>query len=132
MDQEAINFMSKYTTLLASSGKPLNGTITGLGRFNITGDASGAPSTIESVFTTMFGFLTIVGGLAFLVYFIIGALSWVTGGGDEQKVEKAQKSMTNAAIGLIAIVAAYAITWIVGEILGFKILNVAESLESIQ
>ena len=36
--------------------------------------------------------------------------------------------MTGAAIGLIIIVAAYSIIWIIGEILGLNILGFAESI----
>jgi cellobiose-specific phosphotransferase system component IIC len=71
--------------------------------------------------------LTLVAGLAFLVYFMIGALNWVTAGGDKGKVDTAKMYMTNGAIGMITIVAAYAVIWIVGQVLGLEILNPADS-----
>ncbi|OGV97159.1 hypothetical protein A2W24_00435 [Microgenomates group bacterium RBG_16_45_19] len=87
-----------------------------------------ASVTIEKLLTMVVGFLTIVAGLAFLIYFIIGGLGWVTAGGDKGKVEKAQSMMTNGVIGMIVVVAAYGITWIVGQVLGIDILNPAELL----
>jgi hypothetical protein len=39
--------------------------------------------------------------------------------------------MTSAAIGMIAVVAAYAIAFIVGQVLGFQLLNPAEELQKI-
>jgi len=82
-----------------------------------------SPGQIEKILTNLFGFLTVVAGLAFLIYFILGAITWITSGGDSGNVEKAKKQMTNAAIGLIAVVATYAITWIVGQVLGISILK---------
>lgn len=79
--------------------------------------------TVDIIFSTLLGFLTIVGGLAFLIYFIIGALNWVMAGGDQKKVDTAKSYMTNGAIGMIIIVASYAIISIVGKVLGLDILN---------
>lgn len=107
------------STLLAA--EDIGGTITGPGAF-ATDPAQGAEN-FDSLASTIFGFLTIVAGLAFALYFLLGALSWVTAGGDQQKVQNAKNQMTNAAIGLIAVVASYAIIGIVGAALGIDILN---------
>jgi fumarate reductase subunit D len=92
-------------------------------------DASAQP--VEIIFTRIIGFLTIVAGLTFLIYFMIGALNWITGGDDKGKVDAAKKYMTNGAIGMIAIVASYAIVWIVGMVLGLDILNPAKVLQQL-
>jgi len=62
--------------------------------------------------------LVVVGGLAFLLYTIIGGINWITSAGDTQKVESAQKHITNALIGLVILVAAYAIFTVVKTFLG--------------
>ena len=106
------------------------GNIDGFARFNPSesgGDVS-ATTQVERVFTMIFGFLTIVAGLSFLIYFLIGAINWVTAGGDSKKVDTAKSYMTNGAIGMIAIIASYAIIKIVGTVLGFEILNPAQTL----
>lgn len=59
----------------------------------------------------------------FLIYFIVAALSWITAGGEKGKIESARNSMTNAALGLIIVIASYAIVGIVGGVLGLNILN---------
>lgn len=66
----------------------------------------------------------VVGGLAFLVYAIMGALNWITAGGDAKKVEAAQKHFTNGAIGLILLVGTYAIVAFLQDILGISILDI--------
>jgi len=60
----------------------------------------------------------VIGALATLLYFILGGINWITSGGDTQKVESAQKHLTNALIGLVILVAAYAIFTVVKAFLG--------------
>jgi len=36
--------------------------------------------------------LSVIGGLAFIIYFLLGGLSWLTAGGDKAKVESATKT----------------------------------------
>lgn len=78
---------------------------------------------LETFISKMVGMLTAVAGIAFLLYFLIGALSWITAGGDKGKTDSAQKQMTNAAIGLIAVVVAYFIAAIISFVLGIDFLN---------
>jgi hypothetical protein len=64
-----------------------------------------------------------VGGFFFLVEFFIGAFKWVSSGGDKGKVDTARNEMTNGAIGMIIMVASYAIIGLLGSIIGFNILS---------
>lgn len=88
----------------------------------------GALSPLNTFLSTFIGFLTTLAGLMFLVYFIFAALSWITAGGEKGKVESARQQMTNAALGLIVVIAAYAISGVVGKVLGIDILNPALTL----
>ncbi len=98
-------------------------------------DVAGGTGVAAERFTTfasnLIGLLTTVGGLMFMLYFILGGLSWITAGGDKAKVDDAKAKMTNAAIGLIVIIAAYAISYIVGQVLGINILEPAEILDTL-
>ena len=85
----------------------------------------------ENLISTVVGFLTIVAGISFILYFIIAGFSWITAGGDPEKVKKAQANITNALIGLIIVAIAYTVTAIVGSLLGFDILNPAAVIENI-
>lgn len=96
------------------------GGITGTGQFqNITNPTEQGSSFISTIITT----ITIAGSLSFVIFFTIGALKWITAGGDKGKVSEAQAQMTQGAIGLIALVASYFIIGIVGAVLGIDILN---------
>ena len=85
-----------------------------------------AAKSLTKIFSNVFGVMTVVGGLIFILYFILGGISWTTSSGEREKVEKAKKQMTNAAIGLIIVVASYSIAFIIGTVLGIDILNPAD------
>ena len=91
--------------------------------------ADSAATQLETLFTNIFGILTIAAGIAFLIYFVIGGITWISAGGDSGNIDKAKKMMTNAVIGMIIITAAFAITWIVGKVLGLDILNISSLLD---
>lgn len=59
-------------------------------------------------------FLSII-GMFFMILVIIAGYWWATARGDESKVEKAQKTLRSAVIGLIIVLAAYSITTFVGK-----------------
>lgn len=57
-------------------------------------------------------------GTIFLVLIIYGGFLWMTAAGNDQQVEKARKILTQATIGLLIVVLAYALsTWIFRSIL---------------
>jgi hypothetical protein len=67
--------------------------------------------------------IVIIGGVAFLIYLIWGALEWMTAAGDKNDLEKAQHKITNALIGLTILVASYAIVRFVEAIFGINLLS---------
>ena len=85
-------------------------------------------TTLELVISNVLGILTTIGGLLFIYTFIQGAINWISAGGDSGKIQKARDQMTQGAIGLIILVAAYAIIGLIGSIAGIDILNPAKML----
>lgn len=63
------------------------------------------------------GFLGLL-GIIFLILIITAGYNWMTAGGDEEKIKKAKDMIQRAIIGLIIIIAAYAITYFVFKNLG--------------
>ena len=119
---------------LLTQAKPLSGNsgIGGLSRFDPnTTNYSEAPGKISSLISIAIGGITLFAGLAFLFYFIIGALGWLTSGGDKQKLDNSRDRITTAAIGLVLVIAAYAIVGLVGSIFGLDILNLGAMFSSI-
>lgn len=68
--------------------------------------------------------VVILGGLAFLIFFIWGGLNWILAGGDKVKIDSAQKQMTNGLIGLVILVISFAIVGFLSNFLGFDLLNI--------
>lgn len=50
-------------------------------------------------------------GVIFLIYMLYAGYSWMTAQGDEEKVTKAKDTISRAVVGLIVIIAAYAISY---------------------
>lgn len=63
------------------------------------------PEIIGSVIQTLLSFV----GVLLLGYLLYGGFRWMTAGGDTSKVKEARQYITNAIIGLVIIVASYAI-----------------------
>jgi cbb3-type cytochrome oxidase subunit 3 len=67
---------------------------------------------ISSIITTVLSFL----GVIFLVLMIYGGLIWMTARGNEKNVDRAKDIIFDSIIGLIIIIAAYAITYFVTSV----------------
>lgn len=65
----------------------------------------------------------LVAGLASFAFLIFGGVRWLTSGGDPKAVEEAQRTITNAIIGLTIIVAAWLLARIIETIFGISILK---------
>lgn len=86
---------------------------------------------LELLISRIIGFLTTLAGIFFIFYFILGALSWVTAGGDTGKTQKARDQIVQGVIGLVIIVGSYAVIGIIGSVVGIDILNPAAQLQTI-
>lgn len=57
-------------------------------------------------------------GVIFLIYMLYGGYNWMVAQGDEEKVTKAKDTIQRAVIGLIVIIATYAISfWVFDKLL---------------
>ena len=120
-----INFMTLFTLtpLGQIGGKPEEG-------FGPWGNLGKLGTKIETaagnftdIISNIIGIMTIIAGIWFIFQFIIGAYGYMTAGGDQKRVSDSASKITNALIGLVIIVAAYAIISLLGSLLGFDILN---------
>ena len=93
----------------------------GFGPLNVFNTDESPFVALSSVISTIIGFITVVAGLYFLFQFIIGALNYISASGDKTKLQGAQDRISNAIVGLILVVAAYAIVGVVGSVLGIDI-----------
>jgi hypothetical protein len=80
------------------------------------GAETGLPDTdirisIANIIQTLLGLL----GLIAVVLILYAGFTWMTSGGNDEKIGKAKKTLISAVIGLVIILSAYAITTFVIE-----------------
>lgn len=72
------------------------------------------PTILGGIINIMLGFV----GILLLVYLIYGGFLWMTSGGSEDGAKKAKTMITNAIIGLLIVVAAFALsTFVLGSLI---------------
>ncbi|OGK20989.1 hypothetical protein A2866_02630 [Candidatus Roizmanbacteria bacterium RIFCSPHIGHO2_01_FULL_39_8] len=123
----------KWAQTLAAPGDPA--TCAAIGQ--AVGNACADPSTVVRVNTgpvtagglgfvipTMSTFLTfavrgffVLAGLLALMFLLLGAMAWVTSGGNKESVDKARDKITAAILGIIIIVAVLSIIVVFEQII---------------
>jgi len=63
----------------------------------------------SDILTFMIRGFFIIAGLAALFFLLLGALAWVTSGGNKENVEKAQQKIQQAVVGVILIAVVLAV-----------------------
>ncbi len=76
-------------------------------------------SIIGSAIQIFLGFL----GIIFIILILISGTNWMMAHGNEEKVSKAKDTILNLVIGLILVLAAFAITYMISNVLSNKLLN---------
>lgn len=94
-------------------------------------DNAGFTASLELYISDIIGAITILAVLFFIVYSFLAAYEWVTAGSDSGKVEKSKNRFIWGTLGLILIVASYAIIGLIGSLIGISILNPGELLQNV-
>ena len=92
---------------------------------NITGfETSGIPFTnLGKLMSNALALLFFVAGLLAFVFIIIGGIQWITAGGDAKAASAARDRITAAVVGLLVVVAAFAVTLILGQLFGINLFE---------
>lgn len=119
-----------------SSGKPL-GTFRGLGALSdfISSLGSTDPTPAANAFSNFIskaiGVMTVIAIIWFIFTLFLGAIAWISSGGDKVKLQNAQKQITTALTGLIIVIAALFLVKLIGIIFGIDILNITNMINSL-
>lgn len=105
--------MSKYLAAITNNAIPGGG----------AADESQATQFAVTI-GTLWQTLIIVGGLAFILYFLWGALQWIMAGGDKGKIEEARGKITQGLIGLALLAASFVIIKFLQSAIGLDLLNI--------
>jgi len=112
--------------------RPL-GTIRGLGPLGFENQEISkdlAFGLLNKTISIIIGIMTVVAGIYFLFLIIIAGYQWLSSGGDKAGVEAARNKLTFGIIGLVIVVAAFALISVIGQILGIEFLQLGETLGS--
>ena len=101
LGEGATNQLKENTDLVGMSG--------GMGQASVG-------SIIATIIQAALGLLAAI----FLALMIFAGFQWMTASGNETQVKKAQDTIKTAVIGLIIVLAAYAITYFVFKVLPFS------------
>ncbi len=114
-----------------TNGTPL-GTLGGggLGPFgnlgtSLGGGVSGGTAALAKVtgaISSIIGIMTVAAAIWFLFQLVLAGIAWITSGGDKTKLGEARDRITNAFIGLIIVVAGWAILALAGVFFGYDII----------
>jgi hypothetical protein len=77
------------------------GTQAGIASSNVS-----LPEIVGRIINILLGFI----GIVLLLIVLYAGFQWMTAGGDSKKVEEAKQRISNAVVGLIILVAAFAIS----------------------
>ena len=67
--------------------------------------------------------LFFLAGLLAFFFIVTGGIAWITAGGDAKAAASARDRITAAVVGLLVVVAAFAITLILSQVFGISIFN---------
>lgn len=110
--RESLEDGYRYTNdATGGSNNPLD-RVTGVASDSSYDTAIGEDSLGYVVSNVINGFLSIL-GVIFLALIIYGGFLWMTAQGNDEQVTKAKGLIRNAIIGMIIVIAAYAITYFV-------------------
>lgn len=72
--------------------------------------------TIGVLLTFVIRTFFVIAGIMALLYLLLGALAWITSGGDKAGVEKARDKIQAAIVGVLMIVIVLAIIWTLEQV----------------
>jgi len=106
--------------------EPLKSSLQSIGILTGPFNAGNIVKTFNNIISTILAFLTVIAALVFIFRFFTAGFSYMNAGGDKEAVKSAQEQIQNSIIGLVIVVVAYAVISIIGDLLGFKIFNMAD------
>ncbi|PIT94342.1 hypothetical protein COT98_04140 [Candidatus Falkowbacteria bacterium CG10_big_fil_rev_8_21_14_0_10_39_9] len=69
-----------------------------------------APSSAIAIVVRLINYSLLILGILFVVLLIMSGYQWMTAGGNQEQVEKAQSRIKNAIIGLVIVLSSWGIT----------------------
>src|SRR3989344_4396591 len=78
---------------------------------------------LQNLLPRLIGVAFIIGAVVFLFVMIVGAIQWMTSGGDKAAIEMARGKIINALVGIFILFSLFAVFTLVGEFFGINLLQ---------
>jgi len=105
---------------------PISGTQVDIDTYATAGNFFGF-TCIGNLVSNIVSVALTLSAIAFFLILVMGGVQWIVSGGDKGKVESAQKTITNALIGLTIVAASYAIFSLVLFFFGIDLSKLCSS-----
>lgn len=117
--------MRRLATLAASATAFLSFAGPAFAQIQITGfERGGIPFwDLGRLLSNVLALLFFFAALFAFIFIIIGGIQWITAGGDKVAAQAARDRITAAVVGLLIVVAAFAIVLILSTVLGINLFN---------
>ncbi len=97
-----------------------------IGKLGNNPDAAASGSIFANFFVSLWRTIISMGSLLMIVYFLWGAIEWMTSGDNTEGVKKGRHRMTNGAIGLLLLSSSFMLITFIGKLIfggSFNILQ---------
>jgi len=89
-------------------------------------------SALANFISTVIGVMTIIAFIWFIFQLFIGAVDWLSSGGDKARLQEAQKKITTSIIGLTIVISAIFLIKIIEVIFNINILDIATLIKNLE
>jgi hypothetical protein len=80
-------------------------------------------TSLGNLVSNLWGVAFSIGAIAAFLFMGLGALTWITGGGEKAKVEEAKERITQGIVGLAILAVSYAVALLVQQFLGLNVFG---------
>lgn len=81
-------------------------------------DSDVGVSLLDNTISQIIGVLTLVAFIYFVIQVILAGYAFISGQGDEKKIESARKRLTDGILGITIVVIAFGITALIAKLIG--------------
>src|SRR3989344_49967 len=87
--------------------------------------------TIPNIITAAIRLLIVAAFTIAFIFLIFGGIKWITAGGDKNGVESARNMVTAALVGLVIVLASFAIIRLVESFFGLRIITTGQTIQPV-
>ncbi|HEY5601273.1 MAG TPA: hypothetical protein VIK81_04290 [Patescibacteria group bacterium] len=103
-----------------------------LGKISAPGGIGDESDFLSNLISAIVRILIVAGFLVSFIMIIVGGIQYMTAGGDKQASASARGRVFAAIIGLVIVLASFAIIRLVEDFLGFKFLSQGTTIDPIR